>query len=249
MIRLLRAEWTKIITTRIGYLLVLLAIADTAVSTAAQVFLANFPGAPGLHSAQAVRGVFASASAGLVFALVLGILGMTAEYRHQTITPTLLLTPRRGRLVVAKLLSAIGLGLALGLAGAGTALGTGLVALTLRSHAAIPTHQVVTTLLGAIGAFVCYAVIGTAIGTLIRNQVAAITFTLLWVMLTEPLLVAFLPKIGRWLPGGAASGLAQASKLTGGTYLPPALAASVLVGYTLTLAAVASRTTMRRDIT
>ena len=37
-----------------------------------------------------------------VIVLVLGILGMTTEYRHQTITATFLVTPRRGLVLLGK---------------------------------------------------------------------------------------------------------------------------------------------------
>jgi ABC-2 type transport system permease protein len=243
----LRAEVAKFTSVRIGFILIIATVGYVGLSTAAQVAFSDIPGLSGLQTESAVRGIFASAGAGLIFALVSGILGMTAEYRHQTITSTLLITPKRERVVVAKTLAAVGLGFVVGLAAAVTSVGVGLVALTFRSHATIPVHSVLTTLAGVMAAYVCYAVLGTAIGTLITNQVAAITGALLWVMLVEPLLGAFLPKVGRWLPGGAASGLAQATGLRG--YLAPAAAAAVLLGYTVMLAAIATRTTLRRDIT
>jgi len=51
-----------------------------------------------------------------VFALVLGILAVTSEFRHGTITPSLLAVPDRTRLVLAKLITALIAGALLGLA-------------------------------------------------------------------------------------------------------------------------------------
>ena len=47
----------------------------------------------------------ADAAIANVLLLILGIIGMTQEYRHRTATPTFLTTPRRGRVVMAKLLA------------------------------------------------------------------------------------------------------------------------------------------------
>lgn len=51
---------------------------------------------------------------GTLFASILGALTMTAEFRHGTIRPTLLATPRRSRVVAAKLLASVLVGLAVG---------------------------------------------------------------------------------------------------------------------------------------
>ena len=51
-----------------------------------------------------------------LIALVIGILAVTNEFRHGTITPTLLISPNRVQLVLAKLVAGFAVGLAIGLA-------------------------------------------------------------------------------------------------------------------------------------
>lgn len=49
-----------------------------------------------------VRAVYGSATSGVTFALVLGILGMTGEYRYRSLSQVFLETPRRSRVLAAK---------------------------------------------------------------------------------------------------------------------------------------------------
>ena len=49
-----------------------------------------------------------------VFALILGVLAVTTEFRHGTITPTLTVAPDRVRLVMAELVANVLAGLLLG---------------------------------------------------------------------------------------------------------------------------------------
>ena len=64
------------------------------------------PGIPPVGDASSTRQLaFAVAANATVLLLILGIIGMTQEYRHRTATPTFLTEPRRGRVVVAKLLA------------------------------------------------------------------------------------------------------------------------------------------------
>src|SRR4051812_4789503 len=52
---------------------------------------------------------------GGLFAALLGALSMTGEFRHGTIRPTLLMTPRRRRVVGAKVIAGAAWGCAFGL--------------------------------------------------------------------------------------------------------------------------------------
>ena len=63
-------------------------------------------------------------SVAYVFPLLVGTLMVTAEFRHKTLTPTFLATPRRGRVLVAKLAVGVFIGVILGVVGVVAAVGT-----------------------------------------------------------------------------------------------------------------------------
>jgi ABC-2 type transport system permease protein len=65
-------------------------------------------------SSQWFTNIFAVLDNARLLGLVLGVLIITGEYRHKTVTPTFLAEPRRGRVVIAKLGVAFGGGVALG---------------------------------------------------------------------------------------------------------------------------------------
>ena len=71
---------------------------------------------------------------GAVFAALLGAMSVTAEIRHGTIRPTLIVTPRRSRIFAAKVMVSIVAGFGFGLAAAALAFGLGRVALSSRGH-------------------------------------------------------------------------------------------------------------------
>ena len=76
---------------------------------------------------------------------------------------------------------------------------------------------------------------------------ALLTIALIWSQVVEGLLVGFLPEVGRWLPGGAASALAGVETPNGGM-LPMWAAAVVLAAYGLAFAAAGAAALARRDV-
>ncbi len=249
MTGLLRAELLKVTSVRTSRVMVLCCLGFVVLQVVALVFASGQPGVPSLRDPATVRSVYAAASAATALVMTIGILGMTTEYRHQTVTPTFLATPRRSRVLVAKTVALAAVGLAVGVLCSLVVLGLATALLTLRTHAAIPVSTVLQVQGGVLLAYTVYAVLGVSYGALVRNQIAAIVSALLWTGLAESLLVTFLPEVGRWLPGGAAAGLTQTIGASGAKYLPVWGAALLLLGYGTVFALVAARTTLRRDIT
>jgi multisubunit Na+/H+ antiporter MnhG subunit len=98
------------------------------------------------------------------------------------------------------------------------------------------------------------AIIGVAIGTLVRNQMLAIVGALVYLFIVDPVLLALLPDAGKWLPTGLITAMlaidVNAPELGVNTsdYLSPWLATLVLIGYGVVFAVTAWATSLRRDI-
>jgi ABC-2 type transport system permease protein len=151
-----------------------------------------------------------------IFALVLGILSVATEFRHGTITPSLLAVPDRARLVLAKLVTAIVSGALLGLVASAACAAIVLPLLSSRGvDTATDSAEVLRLIAGNTAASALYAGIGVGLGALVRNQVGAIIGALGWIFLIEPLLTlipGFEDVIARWFPTGAANALAGTAR-------------------------------------
>jgi ABC-2 type transport system permease protein len=147
-----------------------------------------------------------------IFALILGILVVATEFRHGTVTPSLLAVPDRVRLVLAKLIASLAAGALLGLVASALCAAIVLPLLSSRDIATgTDSGEVLELIAGNAAASALYAAIGVGLGALIRNQVGAIIGALGWIFLIEPLLTlipGFEDVITRWFPTGAANALA-----------------------------------------
>jgi ABC-2 type transport system permease protein len=249
MTRLVHAELLKLWTTRTARVLLALAAAGTAALTVVVLALAGRPGQPALGD-DALRQLVLVPNGPLTLAaLVLGILGMAGEFRHGTVTPTFLVTPVRGRVVAAKLVTAAVAGLAMALVAAAVVLAIALPWLPAKGvQAPVADLGLGASLAGLAAAVALCVVLGTGLGALFRNQFAAVIVGVLWWQGgIEQLLLGLLrrPGLERWLPDGAALALTAPGDGT----LPMWAGGLVFAAYGLVLALLGGRLVARGDLT
>ncbi len=255
--RLIASEWRKVATTKLPWILTLVSIAFSALNVVVLVQVAPVaPGAPSasdwLMDPDYITNILAAAGGASIFVLILGIIAMTGEYRHMTITSAFLVTPRRGRVVLAKGLTYAALGAAIAVinVAAMTALAAALLAG--KPHAPIEASSVLSIALGVTLGLAIYAVVGVSVGALLKSQVGAIVAALVWTLIVEGVVSVFVEGVGKWLPGGALNAtMAVTAKtdLTSADVLPVWGGALVLLAYAVVFSTLATFTTVRRDIT
>jgi ABC-2 type transport system permease protein len=243
---LIRAELMKLRTLRSFWWTVAATLAFVPASIA--MAMHGGSGSPGIQTTEGFRNVIAAASSGGVLMLIIGILMMAGEFRHNTITPSLLITPDRRRLVAAKLAASGTVGVAVGIAASLVTLAVALPWLAQR-NVDLGAHgtDIVVVLAGGIAATALGALMGVGLGALMTNQTFAVTATLVWVFVVESLLGNFASGIGRFFPGGAASAMSSVAPPSGEA-LPFWIAGLLFAGYALVAAQAGSRLVVRRDI-
>jgi ABC-type transport system involved in multi-copper enzyme maturation permease subunit len=246
MKNLIHAELLKLRTTRMVFGLALAALAFAAINVISAMSTAGKSGgAPALSTGEGVRNVMSAGSSGTIIVLIIGILIMAGEFRHGTVTSTFLVSPKRGRVVGAKIVASVLVGTGIAIAAAVLTLAISVPWLASKHiHPHILSHNVGVVLLGGIAATAIYAVVGVGVGSLIRNQMAAVVVAFGWSLVAESLLIDLAHEIGRWTPGGAAAALDGVSR---NALLPMWGGAVLFVAYGLIFAASGTRS-MRRDI-
>lgn len=212
---LVAAEWLKVRTVRMPGLLAAAAVALTLVLAVQPVLSAGRNGNPSLGTAGAMLAVLGATSRGPLVALVLGVLLVTAEHHHGTLTPVLLQVPSRARLLAAKAaLAALG-GLALGVLALATSLVVGLLSGAVRPD--LLNADIVWRSAGLALTHPAYALLGVGIGALtFRSQPVAVLTPLAWLLFGEAMVVTSVDR--HLLPltlNGASAALANAGDLPG----------------------------------
>lgn len=226
LIHATRSEATKQFSTAMWWILGIVLVLYIAMTAGGLAFVMA-ASADGLIPSEAAMPIpddvssllysFAS-SLGFVFALLIGTLMVTTEYRHQTLTPTFLATPGRGRALLAKLLVGVLLGALYG--------ALALLAAVLPSAGVLAgfgqetglTDSGTWALFGRILlALVLWTLMGIGVGVLARNQVAAVVGVIAFTQFVEPIVrlaasfVQGADKVAAYLPGAASDALVGSS--------------------------------------
>jgi ABC-2 type transport system permease protein len=186
---------------------------------------------------------------GALFAALLGALSITNEIRHGTIRSTFLVSPRRGRVVAAKVWISTLIGAGLGLAASALASGAGTAALRMRGiDVQLSGGDYVLLLAGSAAAGALWAAIGVGVGAVVRNQVPTVVGITAWLLFIEELLVGDLTgvdEVGRFGPGAAAAAITGQDP---DTLVAPAAGLLLLTLYAAAAGVAGSLATVRRDV-
>lgn len=244
---LVRTELLKLGTTRAPWILAAGALVFTTLLALQPVIRAGRDGAPSIGTAGAALGVVDALGRGSLVALVVGVLVVTSEFRHQTVAASLLQTPHRIRLLAAKSTASGLVGLALGVSSLllVLVLGTASGALQLE----LVNSDIALRVLGLVLTYPLYALLGAAVGSLLSStQPLAVMLPIAWLLAVEGLITSALPQAARsWSVGGVTAALQHAGTVP--AVLPTWVGGGALLALAVLLLALGATHLHRTDIT
>jgi len=243
MSALLRAELMKLRTTR-----TFVALAGAALGLSLLVVVLTALLTPSLTERD-VRDLFTADFTGL-FILLLGVVGMAGEWRHRTITSTVLAAPNRLRLLAAKTLSYALAGTLLSFIVTATIMLVGTLILSSRGEPTIGIAELADVLWRNLLVAALFGALGVCLGTLVRNQTVAVVAVLIVAFVLEPAIVALASDVGRFGPTvGAPNGILETDPFNDDSnLLAPAIATLVLLGWVALAFSAAATVLRQRDL-
>ncbi len=264
MIATIRAELRKFFTTRMWWGMAI-GVAVAAVPFAVTfALLAGFefaPGqrSPGLDDPATVRGIYTSGlQIAYLLTLAIGVMMIGSEYRHKTITSTFLATPKRLRVMGAKVVALLVIGGFYGLISMLASVVSGGAVIVIKGFSPFPDASVLRTLVLGLLVLGLWALIGLGAGILIPNQIAALLIAVGVAWIVEPIAGLVLrfwdwgEQVAMYLPTSATQAM-MATPSTGMDANPVQSllwwqGSLVLVAYAAVMAIIGSILTNRRDI-
>ena len=259
----IKAELRKLFSTRLWWLLAIVLVAYLVFIGAVMAFSFTVDtegmGAGMPEGEELARVIYSLTSPiGYVFPLIVGSLLFTGEFRHKTITASLLAQPSRSILMGAKLVAGIVVGVIYGIIGTASTVAGSAPILAWRGDGAFLGARSVLVLLGmSVLVMTIWALLGTAIGSVLTNQVAAIIVILAFTQFVEPIARVALAawdatsEVARFMPGAAADAMLGASFFAqdaSADLLSRPAGAAVLLAYVLLFGLIGRFVTLRRDI-
>lgn len=251
MVGLIRSEFRKLFTTQVWFWMLIISVGLTALGVVGQIAGTKDDAELQLH----VRDVLTSATGAFTYVplFVLGVLAVTTEYRYQTITPTVLATPSRWRLITAKIIT-------YGVVGAVYAL----ICLIVQLAIALPWLSArnidvslgdqAGPLLAVFLVLVLFALLGIGAGALLKNQIVAVTVGTIFIIVLSNLIL-IIPGIKyaySYLPTGLVNAIVTSPtadrRFNDVELLSAGGAVAVLLIWGFGMAIVGAGLTMNRDI-
>lgn len=251
MIDTLRSEWIKLRTVRMNAVLAIIAIAFPLVITVLTALLIDSDEMNARDLIGLVTGT--SVITGMLLG-VIGASGITGEFGFNTIRPTFAATPKRSRVLVAKAILTVFVGVAVQTAM--VALCYGLGSAILNGRGGDVAWSDAGNAKSALVGIVCFAgivsLLGFGLGMLIRSTPAAVAVLILWPLVAEGLIGALLAVAGvdqpfKWLPYNAGINLGNPDAGQTSESLGQVAGGLYFLAVTGVVCAVGAWSTMTRD--
>ena len=243
MSALLRGEMLKLRTTRMFVALVATAL---GVSLLLAILVATTGSA--VTDDDARNNLLTSDVSGIVI-LLLGAIGMTGEWRHRTITSTVLASPDRVRMLAAKTLSHSVAGVLLSLIVTTGVIAIGTLVMSNRGEATLEAAALADLLWRSLTVAAVLGALGVCVGALVRNQTVTVVGVIVMAVVVEGMLLNTLPEVGRFGPfAGAPNGILGGIGVPEDGVLPLGAALAVSIGWVGAAFTAAALLLRRRDL-